>query len=60
MGVEVLAKDVEGRCNIFGVLGDDVEVSVGLNETTWGSSNSGCGILERAMKCEEEVGLQPM
>ena len=43
MGVEVLAENVEGGCDVLRMFGNDVEVGIGFNETAWRGTYSGCG-----------------
>lgn len=39
MGRELLSKDVEGTLNVFRPLVNDVEVGIGLDQTTRGSTH---------------------
>ena len=41
MRVEVFAENVESRGNVFRVFSNDIEVGIGLDETTWRRSNGG-------------------
>lgn len=41
MGIEWRSQYIGYRCHIFGVLGDDVEVGIGLDQSAWGGTRSG-------------------
>lgn len=46
VGSKGLAEDVDGAGQILRVLGDDVEVLVGLDKATWGGTDGGWEVLE--------------
>lgn len=50
---ELLAKDVQGRGHIFRPLVDDVELSIGLDETAWGRADCGAHVGDE----EATIGL---